>query len=115
MNQQHTQLNGAKHVELEIVYARVHLLDEGGLYKMDKKKINELQFYYITHGHRCSKLTLRVINKVHIGPQFEYIISKRFSVYKTFFTARITHSNSSKVNKQQRVIHVTAAERTRGR
>ncbi len=45
MNQQHAQLNGAKHVELEIVYARVHLLDEGGLYKMDKKKINELQFY----------------------------------------------------------------------
>ncbi len=50
MNQQHPQLNGTKSVELEIVYARVHLLNEGGFYKMDKKKIiiNELQFYYIT-------------------------------------------------------------------
>ncbi len=40
-------------VELEIVYARVHLLNEGSLYKMDqkiKKCINELQFYYITLG-----------------------------------------------------------------
>ncbi len=37
---------------------------------------------------------------------------------KHFFTVRITRSNSSKVNKfnkQQRVIQVTAAERTRGR
>ncbi len=32
---------------------------------------------------------------------------------KHVFTARITRSNSSKVNKQQRVIQVTAAERTR--
>ncbi len=38
MNQQHSQLNGAKSVELEIVYARVHLLNEGGLYKMDQTK-----------------------------------------------------------------------------
>ncbi len=37
---------------------------------------------------------------------------------KHFFTARIMRSNSSKVNKfnkQQQVIHVTAAERMRGR
>ncbi len=37
---------------------------------------------------------------------------------KHFFTARITSSNSSdvdKFNQQQRVIQVTAAERTRGR
>ncbi len=37
---------------------------------------------------------------------------------KHLFTARITRPNSSKVNKfnkQQRVIQVTAAERTRGR
>ncbi len=34
---------------------------------------------------RCSILTPLVINKVHIGPQFEYIISKRLSVYKTLF------------------------------
>ncbi len=36
MNQKHPQLNGTKSVELEIVYARVHLLNEGGLYKMDQ-------------------------------------------------------------------------------
>ncbi len=50
VNQQHPQLNGTKRVELEIVYARVHFLNEGGLYKMDQTKtiINELQFYYIT-------------------------------------------------------------------
>ncbi len=54
---------------------------------MDKKYIiiNELQFYCITRWHRCSILTPHVINKVHIGPQFEYIISKRFSVSKTPF------------------------------
>ncbi len=37
---------------------------------------------------------------------------------KHFFTVRITSSNSSdvdKFNQQQRVIQVTAAERTRGR
>ncbi len=47
-----------KSVELQSVYARVHLLNEGGLYKMDqnKKCINELQFYYITRWHRCSRL-----------------------------------------------------------
>ncbi len=46
VNQQHPQLNGTKSVELEIVYARVHLLNEGQLYQMDqyKKMINELQF-----------------------------------------------------------------------
>ncbi len=38
MNQRHPQLNGTKRVELEIVYARVHLLNEGGLYKMDQTK-----------------------------------------------------------------------------
>ncbi len=56
-----------------------------------------------------SILTPRVINKVHIGPQFEYIIEY---MYVWVFP------NSSKVknfNKQQWVIHVTAAERTRGR
>ncbi len=42
MNQRHTQLNGTKRVELEIVYARVHLLNEGGLHKMDPKKKNVL-------------------------------------------------------------------------
>ncbi len=51
--------------------------------------INELQFYYIMRWQRCNILTPRVINKVHIGPQFEYIISKRFSVSKTLF-----HSNN---------------------
>ncbi len=35
MNQ---QLNGTKSVELQIVYVRVHLLNEGGLYKMDQTK-----------------------------------------------------------------------------
>ncbi len=75
VNQQHPQLNGTKSVELEIVYAAwVHLLNEGRL-KMDqtKKYINELQFYYITRWNRCSILTPRVINKGHIGPQFEYM------------------------------------------
>ncbi len=38
MNQQHPHLNGTKSVELEIVYVRVHLLNEGGLYKMDQTK-----------------------------------------------------------------------------
>ncbi len=41
-NQQHPQLNGTKSVELDIVYARVHLLNEGGLYKMDQSKKNVL-------------------------------------------------------------------------
>ncbi len=51
-----------------------------------KNIINKLQFYYITRWYRCSMLTPRVIvNKMHIGPQFEYIISKRFSVSKTLF------------------------------
>ncbi len=40
VNQLHPQLNGTKSVELEIVYALVHLLNEGGLYKMDKKIYN---------------------------------------------------------------------------
>ncbi len=41
-------------------------------------------------------LTPRVIiNKVHISPQFEYIISKRFSVSKTLF-----HSVHHLPNKQ---------------
>ncbi len=111
VNQQHPQLNGTKSV-----YARLHLLNEGRLYKMDQTKINinEMQLYYITRWHRCSILTPRVINKVHIGPQFEYIITSVLVFPKHFFTARITHSNSSKVNKQW-VIQVTAAERTRGR
>ncbi len=38
MNQQHPQLNGTQSIELEIVNARVHLLNEGGLYKMDRTK-----------------------------------------------------------------------------
>ncbi len=43
MNQQHPQLNGTKIVALEIVYARVHLLNECGLYKMIKqKKMNKV-------------------------------------------------------------------------
>ncbi len=57
---------------------------------------------------RCI-LTPWVINKVHVGPQFEYIIE---------YMHVLVFPNSSKVknfNKQQRVIHVTAAERTRGR
>ncbi len=59
----------------------------------------------------------QVINREHIGPKFEYNIFKHFSVSKVFFTARIMRSNSSKVNKfnKQQVIHVTAAERMRGR
>ncbi len=98
------------------VYARLHLLNEGRLYKIDQTKINinEMQLYYITRWHRCSILTPRVINKVHIGPQFEYIITSILVFPKHFFTARITHSNSSKVNEQW-VIQVTAAERMRGR
>ncbi len=56
---------------------------------------------------------------VQIGPQFEYIISHRFTVFPTHFsTALITRANSSKVNKfnkQQRLIQVTAAERTQER
>ncbi len=36
LNQQHPQLNGTKRVKFEIVYARVHLLNEGELYKMDQ-------------------------------------------------------------------------------
>ncbi len=42
LDQQHPQLNGTKSVELEIVYARVHLLNEGGLYKMDQTKTDVL-------------------------------------------------------------------------
>ncbi len=38
VNQQHPQLIDTKSVALEIVYARVHLLNEGGLYKMDQTK-----------------------------------------------------------------------------
>ncbi len=37
MNQQQPQLNGTKS-EFEIVYARVHLLNEIGLYKIDQTK-----------------------------------------------------------------------------
>ncbi len=34
------------------LFAWVHMLNEGGLYKMDKTNIiNELQFYYITRWH----------------------------------------------------------------
>ncbi len=51
MNQQHSQLNGTKNVELEIVYARVHLLNEDGLYKMDQTK---------TLLTNCSFITSRV-------------------------------------------------------
>ncbi len=58
-------MNGTKSVELEIVYVRVHLLNEGGLYKMDQKNI-----YILTS---CSFITSHadtdaVINKVHIDP-----------------------------------------------
>ncbi len=38
VNLQHPQVNGTKSVELDIVYARVHLLNEGGLYKIDQTK-----------------------------------------------------------------------------
>ncbi len=38
-------------LNLKIVYARVHLLNEGGLYKMDLKKNFSL--------HGCSFITLR--------------------------------------------------------
>ncbi len=112
MNQHHPQLNDQKVLNLKLFMRectwRVPQLC--GLYKMDFEKIiNELQFPYIMRWHRCS-ITPRVINKVHIGTHFEYIISKRSSVSKNSFSQRITRSNSSKVNKlnkQQRVIQVT--------
>ncbi len=60
----------------------------------------------------------QVINREHIGPKFEYNIFKHFSVSKTLFHS--THHalkliKVNKFNKQQQVIHVTAAERMRGR
>ncbi len=51
MNQQHPQLNGTQSIELEIVNARVHLLNEGRLYKMDLTKKDVLT--------SCSFITLR--------------------------------------------------------
>ncbi len=68
MNQQHPQLNGTKSVELEIGYARVHLLNEGGLYKMDKKKDVLTSYSFITsRDYTDTILTPRVIM---LGPQF---------------------------------------------
>ncbi len=51
-------------------------------------------------------LTPRVIHKVHIGPQFEYIISNRFSVSKTLF-----HSahHATKLIKGQQVQQATTS------
>ncbi len=58
----------------------------------------------------------RVINKVHISPLFEYIVSKFFNVSKTLLhTVQSRAQTFQKSNKQQRVIQVTAAERTWGR
>ncbi len=48
MNQQQPQLNGTKSVEFEIVYARVHLLNEIGLYKMDQTKKLLMNCSFIT-------------------------------------------------------------------
>ncbi len=89
VNQQHPQLNGTKRVELEIVYARVHLLNEGGLYKIDQTKKDVLtSCSFITSRadtDALANINATVNNKVHIGPQFEYIISKCLSVSKTLF------------------------------
>ncbi len=49
---------------------------------------------------------------MNIGPQFEYIIFKRLSVLKTLFHSARTPQYSTSSTKQQRVIQVTAAERT---
>ncbi len=60
MNQQHPQLNGTKSVKLEIVYVRVHLLNEGRLYKMDETK-KEVQ------GSRVRPIWL------HVRPNFSRV------------------------------------------
>ncbi len=77
-------VTATKSVELEIVNARVHLLNKGGLYK-----INQTKKYVLTSWHRCSSLLLtpRVINKVHNWSSIwdQYIISKCFSLSKTLF------------------------------
>ncbi len=84
--------------------------------KWIKKKSLLMSCSFITSRANTDALYPRVINKVQIGPQFEYIILQCFQ--HTFSTALITRSNSSKVNKfnkQQQLIQVTAAERTRER
>ncbi len=69
-------------------------------------------FYSITRWHRCSISTTRVINKMNIGPRFEYFMSKCL-VFPTLFHSSAHHT--LKLIKSQRVIHVTAAERARER
>ncbi len=104
-----------KVLNLKILYAWVHLLNEGGLNGLKKTLLTSCSFI-TSRANTDAVLKPRVINKVQIGPQFEYIILQCFQ--HTFSTARITRSNSSKVNKfnkQQRLIQVTAAERTRER
>ncbi len=61
---------------------------------MDQKKLLT-SCSCITSRADTDAVTPRVINKVHIGLQFEYIISKRFRVSKTLFHS----AQNSKVNK----------------
>ncbi len=116
VNQHHPQLNDQKVLNLKLFMRectwRVPQLC--GLYKMDfGKMINELQFHYIMRWHRCS-ITPRVINNIHIGTHFEYIISKRFSVSKNSFSQRAsraqTHQKSTSNNELSKWL-----ERTRGK
>ncbi len=104
VNQQHPQLNGTKSVELEIGYARVHLLNEGGLYKMDQTKKDVLTScsFITSRDYTDAVLTQSILSLSTLFPSVLVFA-------KHFFALRITWSNSSKVNKQQRVIQVTAA------
>ncbi len=61
---------------------------------MDQKKLLT-SCSFITSRADTDAVTPRVINKVHIGLQFEYKISKRFRVSKTLFHS----AQNSKVNK----------------
>ncbi len=67
VNLQHPQLNGTKSVELEIVYARVHLLNEGGLHKMDQTKQKKLRAAVLLH-HALTQM--QYINTT--GHQYAY-------------------------------------------
>ncbi len=58
---------------------------------------------------------LRVINKVSIGPQFEYIISNRFSVSNTLFPQCASRAQSQQVQQAPTIYQVTAAKSTRER
>ncbi len=58
--------------------------------------------------HTC-KLTPRVINKVHIGPQFEYIISKCICLYKTLFHR--AHHVLKHIKSQQATTQLTQLHR----